>query len=193
MGDGDMTKLTEECFQQNVLKYTSGQSWVQWGPDKKDSIKFNATRSSEGTHPEGSVWTRNPIPACADREGGIFTENGNDCFAADGEAQFEPVVPGVQGYGIYLVGIHDCPNIAPAGEGCKGHPGVKNQASFAFTIGDTLQIPDMAPGDYVLSWRWDCEQTPQVWNTCANLEITAPKQSTEVSRRGRKPKRANTV
>ena len=26
-------------------------------------------------------------------------------------------------------------------------------------------------GDYVLSWRWDCEQTPQIWNTCADLTV----------------------
>ena len=25
--------------------------------------------------------------------------------------------------------------------------------------------------EYVLSWRWDCEQTPQVWNSCADVTI----------------------
>ena len=24
----------------------------------------------------------------------------------------------------------------------------------------------------VLGFRWDCEQTPQIWNACANVEIT---------------------
>ena len=31
----------------------------------------------------------------------------------------------------------------------------------------------LALGDYVLSWRWDCEQTPQIWNTCADLTVVA--------------------
>jgi len=26
-------------------------------------------------------------------------------------------------------------------------------------------------GSYVLQWRWDNEQTPQVWTTCADIEV----------------------
>ena len=29
----------------------------------------------------------------------------------------------------------------------------------------------IAPGLYALSHRYDCEQTTQVWNTCANVLI----------------------
>eukprot|EP00966_Prymnesium_polylepis_P163563 3780762-Prymnesium_polylepis.1 len=33
------------------------------------------------------------------------------------------------------------------------------------TILDTVRVPaDVPPGEYVLSWRWDCELTAQVWN-----------------------------
>ena len=28
-------------------------------------------------------------------------------------------------------------------------------------------------GEYVLSWRWDCEQTNQVWNSCADIRVSA--------------------
>ena len=39
-------------------------------------------------------------------------------------------------------------------------------------ITDKLRVPAELPkGDYVLSWRWDCEQTPQIWNTCADLTV----------------------
>ena len=39
-------------------------------------------------------------------------------------------------------------------------------------ISDKLHVPAATPkGDYVLSWRWDCEQTPQIWNTCADLTV----------------------
>ena len=34
---------------------------------------------------------------------------------------------------------------------------------------------ELAPSDdYVLSFRWDCEQTPQVWTTCSSIRVTAP-------------------
>jgi hypothetical protein len=43
---------------------------------------------------------------------------------------------------------------------------------FNFNIIDKVQIPkDLAPGDYVLSFRWDCEQTPQIWANCADVII----------------------
>ena len=35
-------------------------------------------------------------------------------------------------------------------------------------IMDTVRIPKhIKPGSYVLSWRWDCELTAQVWNSCS--------------------------
>lgn len=45
---------------------------------------------------------------------------------------------------------------------------------FHFSIIDLVQIPaDLPPGDYVLGFRWDCEQTPQIWQNCADVTITA--------------------
>ena len=32
-----------------------------------------------------------------------------------------------------------------------------------------VQLEGLEPGTYSLSWRWDCEQTPQVWNSCADV------------------------
>ena len=35
-----------------------------------------------------------------------------------------------------------------------------------------VMIPaDLAPGRYVVSWRWDCEETAQVWQSCADVKI----------------------
>ena len=37
-----------------------------------------------------------------------------------------------------------------------------------------MEVPaDLEPGAYVLSWRWDCEQSAQVWQNCADVEIVA--------------------
>jgi len=45
---------------------------------------------------------------------------------------------------------------------------------FNWSIQDMVQIPaDLEPGAYSLSWRWDCEETPQVWNSCSDIIIAA--------------------
>ena len=37
---------------------------------------------------------------------------------------------------------------------------------------DLVQVPtSLEPGQYVLSFRWDCQQSSQVWSSCANIEI----------------------
>ena len=37
---------------------------------------------------------------------------------------------------------------------------------------DLVEVPQtLEPGDYVLSFRWDCLESPQIWNACANIEI----------------------
>ena len=39
-------------------------------------------------------------------------------------------------------------------------------------ISDKVVIPeDIKPGKYVVSWRWDCEETAQVWQNCADVNI----------------------
>ena len=44
----------------------------------------------------------------------------------------------------------------------------------AGVIEDTVIVPkDAAPGKYLLSWRWDAEETAQVWQNCADITITA--------------------
>ena len=37
---------------------------------------------------------------------------------------------------------------------------------------DKIAIPSsLEPGDYVLSMRWDCKCSPQVWAFCSNIHI----------------------
>ena len=45
-----------------------------------------------------------------------------------------------------------------------------DNAQWAFK--DLVEVPeDIEPGDYILSFRWDSQRTPQVWNSCANIRI----------------------
>merc|ERR1712198_354375 len=141
--------LTEECFQKTPLKFHSDQQWVQYGEDVNQRVDFKAYRTDVGTTPPGSQWTRNPIPACAGSDGGYLLPTP---ICSDG-TQFEPPLPGLEGYGEIV--------------SAPGTP------TFMFSIGDYLEVPeDLEAGDYVLSFRWDCEQTSQVWATCSNIRIT---------------------
>merc|ERR1719295_808456 len=144
-----MSGITEECFQETPLRFAGDTQWVQYGEDASTRVDFPAHRTDVGTTPTGSQWTRNPIPACNDPSGGYMEPE--DMVCPQG-TQFEPPLPGLFGYG----------------ETSKA-PG---QATFMFSIGDYLEVPEqLEPGDYVLSFRWDCEQTSQVWATCSSIKI----------------------
>lgn len=135
--------LTEECFQQTPLDFVGDTQWVQYGEDKSTRLEIPAVRTDQGTTPSGSQWTRNPIPACNGQDGGFHDP---DCTNG---TQFPPPGPHLYGFGVdkwYKFNI------------------------FGFSIVDKVKIPkDLEPGNYVLSFRWDCEQGAQVWNTCSSI------------------------
>jgi hypothetical protein len=40
---------------------------------------------------------------------------------------------------------------------------------------DKVLVPGgLAPGEYVLSWRWDIAGGGQVWVSCANIRLVQP-------------------
>jgi hypothetical protein len=145
--EGGKMALTEECFQQTPLAFVGNQSWIQYGNNASDRVAISAVRTSEGTTPARSEWTKNPVPACQGASGGLGRASlyGNNTEGSCAP-QFQPQVPGLFGFGI-----HEFPK---------------------FMIIDLVRVPeDLLPGKYVLSHRWDCEQTPQVWSTCSDVRI----------------------
>lgn len=58
--------------------------------------------------------------------------------------------------------------------------GTKPANGYRWHIVDKVVVPN-TPGDYVLSWRWDCEQTPQIWTNCADISIVPEATSPQVS------------
>jgi len=64
--------------------------------------------------------------------------------------------------------------MAPPCTGCKG--GLND-----FSLVDRLTVPkSLAPGNYVLSWRWDCEVTAQTWLNCGDITIAAGEENQTV-------------
>lgn len=150
-------EATEECFQKMPLEFVGDKQWIQFGDgmDPNNRTEFPATRISKGVLPVGSTWTRNPIPACNDipRLGG----HNHNCSGP----MFPPPAPGIYGFGpgACASGVASCT--------------LQEMASRAMPYGivDKLRVPDVPEGDYMLSFRWDVEQLPQVWGNCADVKI----------------------
>ena len=48
-------------------------------------------------------------------------------------------------------------------------------AQATLEIVDHVRIPKgLAAGEYVLGWRWDCEQSNQIWQSCSDVTVVAP-------------------
>jgi len=141
--------LTEETFRKLPLDMV-GPSILRWGGDRSTQLEFNGTRVSTGTVPEGSMWARSPIPRGADQ------------WEQEGPA-FEPMCQESE----------ECLNLKTETCRCSGsvnsHLLVPN-----LEIVDVLKIPaNLKPGRYVLQWRWDCEETDQIWASCSDVAVTA--------------------
>eukprot|EP00035_Acanthoeca_spectabilis_P030759 m.477415 g.477415 ORF g.477415 m.477415 type:complete len:126 (-) comp43590_c0_seq1:50-427(-) len=124
------------------------------------------------------MWTRNPIPACKFCNQAECMTNYSDwleqqhcsqsCSGLNisghtcppGMAQFEPAGHSLSGYySSKCIDVH--------GESeCDG------LHRFQYSIVDKVQIPKAIPaGKYLLSWRWDCEQSRQIWQNCADIQL----------------------
>lgn len=175
-------QVTEDCFQRHPLNFVGDTQWVQWGDKISSRIPVPAVRVSEGTNPRGSQWTRFPLPACGGGLGGDAAggsdvagrvQAGPDC----NRTQFPPPVPGLFGYGLTqcLFPNLDIPTagLFNGSRRCTEEEVEKVKRLFNVNFVDLVEVPTSLPaGDYVLSWRHDSEQTPQVWAACADITLT---------------------
>lgn len=183
-------KVTEQCFQQTPLKFAEEDvQWLQHINGTKYQIPM-----TKFTHPTtGSEWARIPFPTCSGGPGGAgggpahgFTDGakGPDgiYFCPHGTEYPEPLLNGER---VGLIGFGYCNNTNPTMEredataatakrsGGSSSSSCTGDAYHSYSIVDRVVIPkDLEPGDYFISWRWDCEQTHQIWQNCADLRIT---------------------
>ena len=142
----------------------AGTSTLRWNDGTE--LHFNGTYVATGTHPPGSMWARNPIPRIDDEARGSG-EPASDTGCrppAVGRAcrAFDPVC---------AEGMPPWHRIEP-----KARAGdVEGRCSGDWTGGvivDRVRVPaGLPPGEYVLGWRWDCEETAQVWSNCADVTV----------------------
>jgi len=171
--------ISEECFQRTPLKFAGNTSFIV---DHNGEIQseFPMTKVTEGTWPEGSEWARDPVPGCKTCEnafeecgapldpvplnetGGGYTDAWNlqvDCYGSCCGASSS------KAHGV-------CP------DGTEFYPAVSGHSGFGkdvpdWSIMDRVLIPeDLEEGEYLLGWRWDCEESTQVWQNCADIVLT---------------------
>eukprot|EP00038_Savillea_parva_P019989 m.30091 g.30091 ORF g.30091 m.30091 type:complete len:368 (-) comp4663_c0_seq1:2658-3761(-) len=145
------SKLTEDCMKANPLPF-AGVQMLQYANGTRQTIPSiyvfpNGTGISSSVErpipTAPGAWARNPIPD--------DTQFGS---TSKGKTEFPPP-------------CND--NTAPPTRGlCSG------ERPFQLAIVDRVTIPaDTPAGDYVLGFRWDCEETAQVWSTCSDITVVA--------------------
>lgn len=189
--------VTEECFQRGALQFESDDSYLHYDDnlyhDVRSAIprqKIPNGRLRQGTFPAGSEWKRSPAPPC------------NFCDSAECPGEFlslewERCAARCSGHGVPVgcpAGLTQFPEPLPGISGWPGHfghdggtdptvPTSNNEAGdyFPFSVVDKVLIPeDLEPGEYLMSWRWDCEQSSQVWLNCADVTVVDPASSVAI-------------
>lgn len=154
-------------------------------PDPKNRTAIPLVTVNEGTIPKGSTWARNPIPHCKALAGGAFGQTNLD--GTCDEYQFPPAIEDRMRPGHQLAGFgaSSCYGLEPAAvpDACEGMPDITHpfRADWAkmwhhmlqFNIVDKVVVPDVPPGEYIMSARWDNEQTAQIWTSCSDVTIVA--------------------
>lgn len=182
-------ELSESCFNAMPLEFHGDMQKLRYiylnQTDNMTEVQIPATRVSEGVLPAGSTWTKNPIPA-GNHSALNKSMNPHHCggAAANYMPQFEPpsgcddhcwgyqpcnvfwIHPSYEGWEDHNnPPCDELPPCAPAnGEGCC------HTLAYMEVI-DDIRVPDVPAGDYVLRWRWDAEQSPQIWSNCADVTI----------------------
>lgn len=171
--------LTEACFARTPLRFNRGKQALLFNNGTRFPI--DGTFVTDGTHPPGSEWAMNPIPRID------FDDHSSGQPAGWQGCKLIPRPPCQQKPCGDVVGKgciqFDPP--CPWDDGWFSQPGatphnidVEGACSGDWTGGvildEVIIPPDLAPGAYVLGWRWDCEESTQVWSNCADVTIIAP-------------------
>merc|ERR1712046_10173 len=190
--------LTEEGFQRHPLEFDRTKQVLKWNNGTLEYPMGSKAIFVDGdaVRPRGSTWARNPIPRIWDSKKGLH--NPEACPGPNTRAQGSPAgclaFPAPCPWDTYTTtGLLPCNSSAESGHDMHmrrllghGHDGTlglgkcdgngMGECSSDWVVGvisDTVLIPaDLPAGEYVLGWRWDCEETAQIWQNCADVTIT---------------------
>jgi len=163
----DSPDRNESCFQKMPLNFVGDTQWIQYGRgmDRSNRTEIPAvTVSGSMVIPENSQWRRNPVPPCNTPFSGGAVSN-KKCR----KPTFEPAIPGMFGFGPGSCGSSQVE--------CTREEFLEHD--FDFGIVDKVEVPQVPEGRYILSFRWESEQTNQIWNSCGDVTIKSSGAATE--------------
>eukprot|EP00937_MAST-01D_sp_MAST-1D-sp2_P006734 g6734.t1 len=167
--------LTEACFQAHPLQFNVEAQQIYYKNGTR--VPIRGTFVTEGVTPAGSMWSMIAIPSNCLGPRCIPGPNDTDttpnrCLPGETGLHDGPCVPcpGTPGSDCSRCD-NNCQSGKPAFEphcpNCAG-----NRHDIA--VRDLVKVPsELAPGKYVLSMRYDCEATAQVWNSCSDITLVA--------------------
>jgi hypothetical protein len=182
--------ITESCFRKGHLSFAnaSPKSYAAYPDGTRDALPTGATAASNrrdvvagaATSPEHSEWARVPVPTCRecasayDRCGAPLLPTPGLDYGSQWNAQVNCYASCAGSESSAATGF--CPDATQfsVSRGAASAYSGYGKSIWEWSILDTVEVPaDLEPGAYVLSWRWDCEQSAQVWQNCADVEIVA--------------------
>ena len=166
-------ELSEACFQAHPLDFVVEKQAIYH--TNGTLVPILGQFVTEGTTPKGSMWSMIPIPSTCLGPRCIPGPNDtaatpNRCLPGETANLYGKCTPcpGTPGSDCSRCD-NNCqsgrPAFPPHGPGLVG-----NRHDIA--VRDVLKVPgDLPPGDYVLGFRYDCEATAQVWNSCSDIKL----------------------
>jgi hypothetical protein len=146
--------LTEECFQKTPVAFADDSSLML---SNGTMMKLKSTFVREGTLPLNSTWQMNPIPGYVIEHGTASSPGWKYCDKPGPQCRwFAP--PCEDEYALHPQNL---------GQGLCSGEWLTN-----VTFYDRLRVPkNLSPGKYVLGFRWDCESSAQIWQSCSDITI----------------------
>ncbi len=169
--------LTEACFSRTPLEFV-GQSRLQY-VDGSFGPWFNRTEVREGVKPEGSVWAMNPIPRIDFDSKSSGQPRGWDACKSipSSHSTSQPTSPACRQFESPACNETD-PTTDTPWHPIPGAPipsgDVEGKCSGDFisaVVVDKVRVPSGIQGEFVLQMRWDCEETAQIWTSCADIIV----------------------
>jgi len=170
-----VSAITEDCFENGHLDFAKDKksyvfhlpkgSWSGiWDPNTS-WIERAIVTTRHGTKPDNSEWAKINLPGLYKMEGGEMidvprTDYSDSCYDKN------LIGPGCD----YMNGKWKCDDLC---QKKMEEDGVIDGLQGKWAFKDYVEVPEdrFPPGKYVLSFRWDSQRKPQVWNSCANIEI----------------------
>lgn len=184
----DASEVTESCFQAGHLRFAEDDSFALWPNGSRFVLPNKIVKN--GTHPRGSEWKRVPVPTCRvcvsayDQCGspllptpgldyGSVWNRQVNCYAACAGSSVSKFTEG--GFcpdSTQFQNIRDDGDDIANGNTTATQYSGYGKSIWAWSVLDKVLVPaTLATGTYKLSWRWDCEQSAQVWQNCADVEV----------------------